>query len=118
MQQKNGDSRKLVGETVEAYMNRRLFQPLGITIRWARYGPLLRPVRQRPPGQGPQGEPGVFAAADCRGGAEAHPVQGLGGDDPQGLQQIGDMYRILWNSVRVPLLRHFADLDGAWRRWR
>jgi len=32
------------------------------------HGPLLRPVRQRPPGEGPQGELGGFAPPDYRGG--------------------------------------------------
>jgi len=50
------------------------------------HGALLRPVRQRPPGQGPEGELDGFSSPDCGGGATAPPLQGLGGHDPQGLR--------------------------------
>jgi len=40
---------------------------------------------QRPPGKGQEGEPGVFAAPDRRGGTPPSPRQGLGGPDSQSL---------------------------------
>jgi hypothetical protein len=44
-----------------------------------------RILRQRPPGQGPQGRKNGVPGADCRGSV-ACPLQGLGRDDPQGLR--------------------------------
>ena len=43
---------------------------------------IIRLVRQRLPGQGPQGEPRGFSSPHCRGGAAARPLQGLGGHNP------------------------------------
>ena len=51
----------------------------------ARHGPLLWLVRQRPSGKGREGEPGVFAAPDRRGGDPSSSRQGLGGHDPKSL---------------------------------
>ena len=45
-------------------------------------------------GESEEGERLSFGSADGRAGREVHPVQGLGGDDPEGLRVIDELHPI------------------------
>jgi hypothetical protein len=51
---------------------------------------IIRALRQRPSGEGSEGGPESLPPAAGRARRKAHPIQGLGGDDPETIRSRPD----------------------------